>query len=174
MLCCWVRDCSPKIQHFHRFLSHSVSDKVPLKLPYQIACIHTRSIHPWVHSFPPSAFSSIPSISVSLVVVVVVYNSRPRPHQHFTCYDYDIITSCMGGARTSPVHTYRNTVNFLIRGSCWETKAVDGSAFCVCVCVSETECAWFVPRGVCGGLYAGNWLKEKGTLVYNVSASNLR
>lgn len=41
----------------------------------------------------------------------------------------------MGGARTSPVHTYRNTVNFLIRGSCWETKAVDGSAFCVCVCV---------------------------------------
>lgn len=31
-----------------------------------------------------------------------------------------------------------------------------------------------VPRAVCGALYVQNWLKEKGTLVYNVSAVNLR
>lgn len=54
-------------------------------------------------------------------------------------------------------------------------------SFTFSLCVSVHVQGWLsahwpgvVPRGVCGGLYVQNWLKEKGTLVYNVSAVNLR
>lgn len=202
-LCCWVRDCCQQTSHFPSilpFLSYSLrlwqiigSSKVAIP-----NCLHT-PVHPSIH--PPTHFLLLHSLSlhpypspsrwcisvshshISTLSATLWRAVLKRGHTHTFTQTVGRHPNKLLSDLWRPLENKSNRQLLFYDQMCGMFAFVPLSLAFVSLllCVGVCEQVWLsahwpgvVPRGVCGGLYVGNGLKEKGTLVYNVSAVNLR